>query len=566
MALVSGLGVVALNAVNGPLSLADGTILCADAGLACFLTEDAIAFQDLRNGGACLSWVNPYSGVILPLDPLGANVLVAGAGVWAAYGGGGAYRDSYGHTAANWLPLAVDASTGFILVSITNGWTDSQLGLWDGRTLSLLSYSGAPLQQGTADDGLAVVQVGATPVPFPWQSWPALQLINFDLSDGWLAGWSPTYNGLVCWEVGSSPMGYVLAVNQNRFGAAVAVQANGHVLVAASTGAGELPGELVTYDIDPDAQTVNGQKAILLDLTKSAAQPFVMPTFAKTTHRIAIGLVGEDMIDPTAPQITAPGFLSPNTVGAGCTLSHDKPPYVQASSDLAASLAVPWYPYWDGTGYDLDKMPAYGTPDRTVPLAQCYIRVGEPLPVSALRWRSDIRRLRKAYPTVGVVAQGYRGQRGDGSYAFTEQQVADSWAELWPLCLTEGVSVIHVFEYDRADGLRSQACANLFRTLDVWRLAVPDWTAFPLLEDDDMISVKQSMLQPYWEWPATHVVIQGADGTFLVPDRSKGAAGVKWVKAENKPSGGLLSGEAWQLQGQKAVAEGNGATYSLKVT
>ncbi len=271
MAIVNGLGIRALNGVNGPLSLADGRILCSQAGLACFVEESSILFQDLR-AGASIAVVNVVSGVINPVDGQGCNVLVAGAGVWAAGIGapgsdGIAYRDSYGTTRTGWTPLAVDDLTGQVLVNIFNGYS-STVNQWDGIALGPAIYTGAPVLQGTSSADVAIVQVGASMVVLPSQGWASFPLIDFTLSLGWVVGWSPVYNGLVLWKGSTSPLGYLLAQDVTRFNADVAVQSDGHVWVVASTGAGELPGELITYDVDPVAHTVNGTAVGLYDLSQ----------------------------------------------------------------------------------------------------------------------------------------------------------------------------------------------------------------------------------------------------------------------------------------------------------
>ena len=267
MAIVNGLGIRALNGVNGPLSLANGQILCSPCGLACFIAEEDILVQDLRSGASIAS-VNVLTGDITQVQAQGCNALVAGAGVWAAWGGGQAYRDSYGTQQPTWVPLAVDDLTGQILINDTAGGWSSTVHWWDGVTLGPTLYTGAPVQQGTASNGIGIVQVGAGMVVLPPQGWASFPLIDFTLSLGWVVGWSPVYNGLVLWQASSSNLGYVLDVDLYRFNADVAVQADGHVWVVASTGAGELPGELVTYDVDPVVHTVNGQPVGLHDLSQ----------------------------------------------------------------------------------------------------------------------------------------------------------------------------------------------------------------------------------------------------------------------------------------------------------
>ncbi len=161
-----------------------------------------------------------------------------------------------------------------MLVGVFNG-VSSGLAWWNGASVIPLGYTGLPIQKGAADQGIAVVEVprSLTPATFPPQGWPAFPLRNFDWSDGWLAGWNDTHNGVALWQAGPSPLGYVLSENVDRFAVGVAAQANGHVLVVASTGAGQLPGELVTYDVDPVAQTVNGVHVVLRDLSHATPIP-----------------------------------------------------------------------------------------------------------------------------------------------------------------------------------------------------------------------------------------------------------------------------------------------------
>ncbi len=269
MAIVNGLGIRALNGVNGPLSLADGRVLCSPCGLACFLDESHILIQDLRNGASIAS-VNVVTGDISQVQGQGCNVLVAGAGVWAAWGGGTAYRDSYGRQEPNWKPLAVDDMTGEILINDTSGGGNSTVRQWDGQNLGPVLYTGMPVTRGTSSSDVSIVQVGASMVVLPNQGWASFPLIDFALSRGWVVGWSPVYNGLVLWQGSASNLGYLLAKDQYRFNAHVAIQPDGHVWVVASTGAGELPGELVTYDVDPVAHTVNGAPVELYDLSQVA--------------------------------------------------------------------------------------------------------------------------------------------------------------------------------------------------------------------------------------------------------------------------------------------------------
>jgi hypothetical protein len=94
----------------------------------------------------------------------------------------------------------------------------------------------------------------------------------------------------------------------------------------------------------------------------------------------------------------------------------------------------------------------------------------------------------------------------------------------------------------------------------------PDPPVPPIVETAMFLTVPASMLQPYWEWPATHVVVRGVDGQFLVVNRSTPEADLRWIPGQNHQGGGLLSGEAWQRTSPTTlVAERNGLEYRLSV-
>lgn len=507
---VNPVPLIVLNAVNGPLSRGDGTTLIPTAaGSATFYNGNQVIFQDMRGGTgfppACLSLIDiATTRETRNVNPLGCNVLVAGGGLWAAGGGAGApaYRDAFGATRDNWRPLAVDAPHQRILVSVFNGGA-STLSWWDGTTeASLAGYSGMPVQQGSTDAGLALIAVPGSglPLTFPPQSWPQFPLINFTLRDGWVVGWSPIYNGPALWPVGSSPLGYLLDRNVDRFALSLAVDVHGHVWVVASSGAGQLPGELITYDVDPTRGTVNGVPATPVDLTHVPTPPpaFRMPVCASVFRPLAISLVGEDQIPGHAqsPQIIAPGFTSQVVVGVGCTLDKDPAWYIRDSWTLAAAQRTYWYPLWDQpTPFNFAGLPAYTALARTVVTVECYRLVGESLEAARLRWTRIITLARQQAPLVAVKAQGYRGAYGSGQFAFTEQDLADGWEILHPICVAHGVRVISVFEYDRADGVRSSP--TLLRAFHRWVQASPDADDFPCLpEIDTMLTIKRTRFRP----------------------------------------------------------------------
>lgn len=275
MAIFDSRASALLNGINGPLSDAQGRVLANSVGLAQLLRRDGreVIYQKILPDSAYLEILNLDTGQTRTVSISGASQLVAGGGTWAAWLSGEGYRDALGHRRPLWYPLDIEEQTGRVLVCLDYSHGQG-LGLWDPvlETLETLWSGTIDRMAGCVDSGTAISYVGGGIQTFPERPWPRLPLLDIDYRDGWWTGWHADY-GLFAWPTGPSPLGYALSLDGFDFDPTIAVREDGHVLVASSRGAGELPGELRLYDIDLTASTVNGKARAEVDLMVSPLKP-----------------------------------------------------------------------------------------------------------------------------------------------------------------------------------------------------------------------------------------------------------------------------------------------------
>jgi hypothetical protein len=588
VAIINHKGDIITNSVNGPLALNGRVLIAGSVGNARFLTDTKVIFQDFRDE-LQLSILDIITGEVTKAANLGANILVASGDVWASWGGGKPYRDSFGAAKDTWIPLTVDGENRRILVMI-NHETHVTFHWWDGIGLSPTLYAGQSPGNGVAAGvygGSAVVEFRATPETFPLLSWPKVMIRDFDLNDSCMVGYSVNHNGLVLWECGASPQGYLLAKDVDRFAPCVARQSDGTILVAATTGVGQLPHELITYKVDPLRRTVNGDPATIVDLTKAPITipippPAVrMPTFTATTQKIGIGLFdepnaradffGDGSRNPKAVFYTRPSDDNAHNVAW---------PEVAAFAK-AANLPVAYYTDWRNA--DHRKIPA-ADGVAVIPHLCLYPKAGESNSAFLASVEPIVASHAALGPWAGVFAT-YRQWNGQ-SYPLGEQQVLDAAEIIWNLARKYRACALWGFNYKRpwqatdanaVDGLIKwpsfqtmlsrlrAASGNADHFYDDFLLTpeIPDVTL-----ENEMMTIPSSMLQKYWEWPDTHVVIQHK-GRFLVVDRTAPfAVGLRWAaQMTNTRDGGVWSGEAWSYDREKQLlaAERDGIVYTLKV-
>jgi hypothetical protein len=410
---------------------------------------------------SCLLYMQDVaSGRNWTVDPQGANWLAAGDSTWAARLQGDGYRDSNSHRNPDWMPLEVDAYLGLVLIS---NYTNGQ-GLWTlapNGTVTRIASAVLDVQQGDIHKGVAIYRAGGQLHRYPdndiFPAWG--QCSDARYADGYLC-----YNGNLglCWALWAQPTrGLVLSSDGHDFNPDVGALASGLVRVVSSRTAGEGPGDLRTYDINPVTGAVNGILQPWVDLTQPAIR---VPTFRPTDRKIGLGLFDEPL---PAPQIAGDG----DPVMAETRAQWRQVPFVPFPT------VYPLMALKDGPTYKPAECPA-----GCLPFIESY-----PIPYqeSPVQCAARIQGIVEAMIAAGhhelvldpCVFLGWNGS----VYVRDEQIVIDTLWELWELTLKfPQIVAWWGFTYDRGHGIdgliRWPNIQEAWRRL---RAASADWRHFP---------------------------------------------------------------------------------------
>lgn len=429
----------------------------------CWLSDDETAEQACTDHCE-LQASNVHTGKARTLARSGANWLQAGHGVWAARVQGAGYFDSLGRTRPNLIPLATDVTSGAVLV----GDYDSGSGLWvwwpDGTMQPV--YAGLlDIQQGCYRGGVAVFRASGLVHRWPQgDSRPALSDPRY--AGGFLCG-NGDY-GFGWWPWDDMSRGLLLSSDGHDFNPDICILEDGHVRVVSSYTAGEGPGDLRIYDIDPVNLTVNGMPGV----TYGAPSP-VVPPVAQSARPIAVGCYDE----PTYPDLTGPGWpLTSQTVGDMVTLNHDSVERIAAEDARAYAAGLPLYCYMDRSAFSPYEMPPQRQA-RQLAMPRYAVSPGH-IPEMVAQLRSVIEGLQSAGYDCCLNIQLTRGLKLDGSYAYTEQDVIDSAVAAWRVAVETGALAVWCFAWARRDGI--VAFPSFQEFVSKIRAATPDWQRFPV--------------------------------------------------------------------------------------
>lgn len=263
MPKLSTSGRAACGATNYPISI-DGVVPPALSayvgGVAGWLDVNTIVFcgrkavddaEDLR------SWrtyrYHTASATVTEASATGANICVAGGGVWAKYNTADGYEDSWGHREppGGKCPVAVDSSTGRILCRTS----------YHGSGMGVMTHSGyEPIFDGvfleaSYKDGRIVGRLDTTRLWVDGRIVPVYPSMGAIASGRYLVAWVPDQACLCVLDLKNPAVGVRLSNDERDFNADMQALPDGSWKVATSRGPAELPHELRTYFIQPERET-----------------------------------------------------------------------------------------------------------------------------------------------------------------------------------------------------------------------------------------------------------------------------------------------------------------------
>lgn len=335
-------------------------------------------YQRSQGGRYWLEALDLRSGVTIEVSGLGANRIEAGGGVWAAWLAGVGYRDALGRSHASWYPLAVDDLTGAVAVCL-DYQAGAGLGILDQAGVLTRAYSG-PLDR--IDEGQASFRDGE----LAYRAGGALRVRHRDGTEtvsrlpytlgarhsrGYVVLWHEGH-GLVLSRLGAE-MGIPISADGRDFNPDLLTLESGLVAVVSSRTAGEAPGDLRRYLVNPITRTVTfGGQTVARELVNLAEVP--RPALPVLEHPRAVwrglcgGGPGNCVWGVVSGSDTRPILEGlPWALEAGDRLrwlffaakdfnpSAEYPTlaaYFQATVELARARSVPVVVYWDGATFE----------------------------------------------------------------------------------------------------------------------------------------------------------------------------------------------------------------------
>lgn len=404
------------------------------------------------------------------VDPLGANWLEAGAGVWAARLQGHGYRDSAGRTHPDWRPLSVDPWTGAIIVcDYTTGRGLWQI--WPGGRVDQIVDVALDKQEACAVAGVVTYRAGGQ-----LRRWPDGAVAPVLLDDarhtgtGWLCG---DQAGLTVYHWNLPQLGLRLGHGQD-FNPDICAFPDGRLRVVSSRRAGEGPDDAQVFDIDPRGARpiVNGKPADWVDLTARVIEPFTHPCGVGAWFDHSRAFLTTGTPDPRFPVAGAQGvFLD----------TRDRHAFPQGRA-LARQLRVPFWVYTDGRPFDYTALEA-----GDAILLNCYLVPGHSTAGTLAEIESACQGAARTGRIWGQAISLHGGWDGVRMVR-DEQQVLDVAHGAVAIGRRYGVQLVYCFfagvrttnPADRpVDGI--DFFPSFRRFYDQLRAAVPDADRFPVL-------------------------------------------------------------------------------------
>ncbi|MEO8481084.1 MAG: hypothetical protein ABI634_02670 [Acidobacteriota bacterium] len=429
------------------------------------------ARQDCSTGVCRIVARTEPSGPERELDSRGANFFAAGFGVWAAYLAGSGYRDSHGNTHPSWMPLEVDSSRAVLVTDHDTGG-----GLWLVRPNGIVdelvpSWVVLDVQQGDIADGVAIYRTGGLVHRWPDGKVFPVPFSDPRFDDRFLCGGGPGGLWFVPWDQPDRAL--LLSADGRDFNPDICALSNGMVRVVSSMTAGEGPNDLRVYDINPEKGLVNGLSQSFLDVRNLPTPAIEIPEAKRSTRPIGVGCFSE----PGGFELTGydarnkvDGLITDKTRGILITLETDPPEAIDHSTARAIREHLPLYCYLDRKGLAPKDMPAF-VGARRLAMLRNTIEPGESRDQANARLKQNLADLRAAgLDVVGDIQL-------TAPAIWDPREVAARAIDFWNLCVDAGVLAVWCFEWDRADGIRTQPLYQ--QAVADMRAASADWTVFP---------------------------------------------------------------------------------------
>lgn len=538
---------------------------------------DRLVYQARTSAGYVIEACDLRTNARQQLHAHGANRLEAGRTVWAAWLAGYGYFDALGRRNASWYPLAVDDVTDQVAVCL-DYQAGAGLGILDPMGGLTQVYSGVldRVDEGQAsfrDGELAYRAGGALRVRHRdgTTTVSALPYVSGGRhSRGYGLGWHETH-GLVLYRLGAAT-GIPISADAHDFNPDMLTLDSGLVAVVSSRTAGEAPGDLRRYLVNPITRTVTfgGQTTPrdLVDLTETPDEPPAeVPTFAPWPCRVTVfqdGKLGDRFPLPAGVR-----DVDADYVYADIDKDNIGKQAAEAKASGRALMAYRDPVELNASGYPVKHVPICDGIE-VVPFVPVYPSSHEETIDAAVRWLTD------RLPRVGLVLPYYRQIRtvNPPAYNWPLQTVLDRQRFGADLARRYGVHDVALFVWARGDGKdgivsRAEFGASFARLRNAAGSAAPAPAPTPVpapvpVPQKEFYPMSALTLQRSKFTEGSYAADRGgkvyklSNGRHLSIDEATG---------EPRP-GGLAAGgpsETFFLKGDRAVVQFDDVSYTFLV-
>lgn len=275
MPVLSRTGRAAMGVGDGVPSVDGVPVPDVVGGGTCWLDNDRVLYQCKVERAYVLEAYSVASGQKAVVDFHGANVIVAGAGQWAAWLSGAGYRDSLNRTHPSWYPLAVDDLTGTVALCLDYQRGSGLAVLGTNGVLTAITQQPLDRLEACYHDGELSYRAGGAVRMFPSSLVDATPCQGVRQSQGYAVRYHDVH-GTVVYRIGATD-GWSLSNDERDFNPDIRVLDSGLVLVATSRTQGEGPRDLRAYVVNPVLGTVNGEPRPLVRLADRPAPTLPAP-------------------------------------------------------------------------------------------------------------------------------------------------------------------------------------------------------------------------------------------------------------------------------------------------
>ncbi len=378
-----------------------------------WLTDDVMLYNRQAVGGYMTDAYDRTTGRVSEVTT-GANKRYAGAGVWATFD---PYADSLGRVNADWAPLAVDDTTGAIIV-VKNRHAGAELtALYPDREV-LIHRGVIDSPEVCAKGGVVGYRAGGQYCLWRESGVQAIDdlgVLGVRHSGGWRVGFHNRIGATVIHRIGET-RGIVVSTGDFDFNPDICFLGLDHIRVATSAGQLELPSELKVFDLNP-------MTAVYVDLRTAGTTTTPSPLPPPPVHvpEVPMSLSAReitDVVTEAKAEVEALGYRFKTVEEAS---RDDYAHYTYADKQLAflVTMRAAWklaQKYPDaGIGLELYNGPS-GTPS--------------PFPEDGSdRYSGDIILLSKSGPSVDILIAGV--QPAAQIDTTTDPQAPSNWRRDW---------------------------------------------------------------------------------------------------------------------------------------